>query len=237
MKQIEITLPEEVTIEQYNKFGQFEHLSEIGKIIRIISAISGYEEKEIQSWDLQSINQIYTDIVDAVNDISPKFVPVFQFKGVTYGIQPFSKMTGGEYISIENKLKDGNMLDVISILYRPVTKNKLDGFKWKLNSTIKYLQGKAENLFKYYSIEEYDTETVEWRKEIFKELPVSIALGAYTFFLTVGLQLSNAILQSSQQLTKEEEKIWMNEMEKVLESIGVGSSPSTISQKTEESSD
>lgn len=235
MKEIKITIPEDLTIEQYNKLGQFEHLTEIKKIIRIISAISGYEESEIERWDLNSINTIYRDILDAINDIDPKFIPVFKFKGTTYGIQPFSKMTGGEYISIEQKLKDGNILDVISILYRPITKNKLDSFKWQFNSTVQFLQGKAENLFKYYSIEEYDTETVEWRKEIFKELPVSIALGAYTFFLTVGLQLSNNILQSSQDLDKKEKEMWTKEMEKVLESIGVGSSPSTTSRKREES--
>lgn len=235
MKEIKITIPEELTISQYEQLGQYEHLSEIQKIIRIISVISGYEEEEIEKWDLQSLNSIYTDLLQAINNIEPRFIPVFEFKGVKYGIQPFSKMSGGEYISIENKLKDGKILDVISILYRPITKNKLGSLKWELKSTIKYLQGKAENLFKYYNIEEYDTETVEWRKDIFQELPVSIALGAYTFFLTVGLQLSSSILHSSQQMEEKEKEIMMMEMEKVLESIGVGSLHSKDSQKMEES--
>ena len=49
MKEIKINIPTEFTIEHYQKLGQFEHLSEIEKIIRIISAISNYEEDFIRT--------------------------------------------------------------------------------------------------------------------------------------------------------------------------------------------
>ena len=42
MKNIKIDIPIEFTIEHYQKLGQFEHLSEVEKIIRIVAAISNY---------------------------------------------------------------------------------------------------------------------------------------------------------------------------------------------------
>lgn len=225
-KTIKIEIPTEFTVQHYNKLGQFEHLPDILKIIRVISAISGFDEEEIKTWDLKSINKIYNDLSDRILTTEPIFLPVFQFEGIDYGIQPISKMSAGEYIDLEAQLQKGNILETISILYRPIKSHKFDSLEWKLRSGIKYIQGKAENLFKYYELEDYDVEKREWRKEIFQNLPVNIALGAYNFFLLIELQSSNDILQSSQTLTKEEKKMWNQRIKNLLVSTGAGSSHS-----------
>ena len=62
MKNIKIDIPVEFTIEHYQKLGQFEHLSEVEKIIRIVSAISSYEEEFIRTWDITSLQKVYLDI-------------------------------------------------------------------------------------------------------------------------------------------------------------------------------
>jgi hypothetical protein len=161
------------------------------------------------------------------------FLPIFEFEGIRYGLQPISKMSAGEYIDLEAQLQGGNVLDVISIIYRPIVEDKFDSFEWKIRNDIKFIQGKAETLFKYYKVEDYDNEKREWRKEIFKDLPMSIALGAYNFFLLIGIQLSNDFLQSSQQLNKKEKKMWKEGMDKVFQSLNTldGSTHSTISRK------
>lgn len=237
MKEIKVNIPTDFTIEHYQKLGQFEHLSEFEKIIRIISAVSGHEEDFIKSWDLSSINKIYNDLQDKITNVQHVFLPIFEFKGIEYGIQPVSKMTGAEYIDLESRLKTGDILEVVSILYRPIVSHKFDSMQWKLRNGIKHIQGKAENLFKYYTVEEYDVEKREWRKDIFKELPVSIALGAYNFFLLIGIQSSNDFLQSSQTLTEKEKMMWQKKVERLLQSTGVGSIPSTPLRKMGESSD
>jgi hypothetical protein len=96
--------------------------------------------------------------------------------------------------------------------------------------------GKAENLFKYYTLEDYDVEKRTWREERFKNLPVNLALGAYNFFLFVGEKFSNDLRISFQQMyqkmTKEEKK----EVEQLLNTTA-GSTLFTTSLKKEESSD
>ena len=236
-KEIKVNIPTEFTIEHYQKLGQFEHLSDLEKIIRIVATISNYDEEDVRNWDIGSIQDIYTDIHKNIMTTDAVFLPIFEFKGIKYGLQPISKMSAGEYIYLDNKIKSGDVLDVISIIYRPLTEYKFDTLKWKLRSEIKFIQGKTENLFKYYNVEEYDVEKREWRKEIFKDLPMAIALGAYNFFLLIGVQLSNDILQSSQALSKKEKEMWKNGMDQVFKNIGDGSIPSITSLKTEVSSD
>jgi hypothetical protein len=233
MKEIKINIPTEFTIEHYQNLGQFEHLSEIEKIIRIVSSISSYDEDFIRTWDISSLQQIYLDVHNKIVNTEAVFLPIFEFEGIRYGLQPISKMSAGEYIDLEAQLQGGNVLDVISIIYRPIVEDKFDSFEWKIRNDIKFIQGKAETLFKYYKVEDYDNEKREWRKEIFKDLPMSIALGAYNFFLLIGIQLSNDFLQSSQQLNKKEKKMWKEGMDKVFQSLNTldGSTHSTISRK------
>ena len=233
MKEIKINIPTEFTIEHYQKLGQFEHLSEIEKIIRIVSSISSYDEDFIRTWDISSLQEIYLDVHNKIVNTEAVFLPIFEFEGIRYGLQPISKMSAGEYIDLEAQLQGGNVLDVISIIYRPIVEDKFDSFEWKIRNDIKFIQGKAETLFKYYTVEDYDNEKREWRKEIFKDLPMSIALGAYNFFLLIGIQLSNDFLQSSQMLNKKEKKMWKEGMDKVFQSLNIsdGSKHSTISRK------
>ena len=165
MKEIKIDIPIEFTIEHYQKLGQFEHLSEVEKIIRIVSAISSYDEDFIRSWDISSLQKVYLDIHNKITKTEPIFLPIFEFEGIRYGLQPITKMNAGEYIDLEKQLQDGNVLDVISIIYRPIVKDRFNSFEWKIKNNIKFIQGKSETLFKYYSVEDYDTEKREWRKE------------------------------------------------------------------------
>jgi hypothetical protein len=231
MKNIKIDIPVEFTIEHYQKLGQFEHLSEVEKIIRIVSAISNYDEDFIRTWDISSLQKVYLDIHNKITKTEPIFLPIFEFEGIQYGLQPITKMNAGEYIDLEKQLQDGNVLDVISIIYRPIVKDRFNSFEWKIKNNIKFIQGKSETLFKYYSVEDYDTEKREWRKEIFKNLPMSIALGAYNFFLLIGIQLSNNFLQSSQVLNTKQKKMWKEGMDQVFKNILDGSTHSTTLQK------
>lgn len=237
MKTIKITIPEDFTIDHYLKLGQLEHLREVEKVVRVISSVSGFEEDEIRSWDIKSINRIYNDIKVIFDNVQPIFLPIFEWKGIRYGLQPLSKMSGAEYIDLEARLEKGNLLEVMAIIYRPIVEDKFDSTWWKIKKQLKYVAGKTDDLFKYYTVEKYDIEKRNWRIDIFKDLPVSLALGAYSFFLLVGIQSLNNTLQSSEQI-KETEKIVMKEaMENLFKNIGAGFILSTDLQKKVEYSD
>lgn len=235
-KLINISIPEVITVGQYQNFGTLDHLTNTQRIIRIVSAITGYSEEEVGRWNVSNLFQIYKDLQLRISELEPVFLPIFEWEGTTWGFQPIHKMSGGEYIDLESRLKDGvgKLNEVLAILYRPIQSHKFDGLEWKVKSNYKYALGKAENLFKYYTLEDYDVEKRTWREEQFKELPIGLALGAYNFFLFVGVKYSNDLETSFQKLynkmTKEEKK----KLNQLLATTD-GSILSTTSQKKEES--
>ena len=236
-KQITVTMPEFLTVGQYQKFGTLDHLSNTQRIIRIVAAITSHDEKEVEKWNVSNLFKIYKDLNNSINDIEPAFLPIFEWEGETWGFQPIHKMSAGEYIDLESRLKEGigKLHEVLAILYRPITEQKFDTYEWKIKHNYKYVVGKTENLFKYYTLEDYDVEKRGWREERFKQLPLNLALGAYNFFLFVGEKFSKDLRISFQQMYKKMNKKERKELEQLL-STTLGSTPFTTSQKMEESS-
>jgi hypothetical protein len=203
-KQIE--LPEYLTIEAYQKLGDIEGLSEIDLVVRVLTAITGYDIDEIRTWDLSSIGEVYRGINKHLLNFENVIIPVFEFEGTLYGMQSLSKMTIGEYIDLERLLAEGNIQEVIAIMYRPITKNKLDSFERMVIMNLKAVAGLVDNIMKWYEIEEYYNIKRFERSEILKRLPMSVATGAYSFFLLTGLQSQISSLIYSEELTPEQKK-------------------------------
>jgi len=215
-KQVTVEIPDYFTVSHYKSMGQFEHLDDLDKIVQVVVATTEHSEEEVFNWPLPNLVTIYKGISAILNDVTPTFYPVFEFFGVQYGFQPLSKMNVAEWIDLEKRMQDPikNMESILAILYRPITESKFDGFEWKAKSYIKTLIGQQESLFKYYSVEEYDSEKRTWREDIFKDLPIEYALGCYSFFLTFSLMLQKDILTYSEveeslkkELTKEIDEV------------------------------
>jgi len=237
-KEITITMPEFITVGEYQQFGTLDHLTQTQKIIRIVSAITNHTEEDVQKWNATSLFKIYKDLNNSINEMQPVFLPIFEWEGQTWGFQPLHKMTAGEYIDLETRLKDGitKLHEVLAILYRPITKHEFDSFEWKFKHNYKYAVGKTENLFKYYSLEDYDVEKRTWREEQFKALPINLALGAYNFFLFVGVKYSNDLTTSFQNIYQKMTKEEKEKLNRLLSTTD-GSIPSTTSLKKGESLD
>lgn len=235
-KEIKITIPSDISVGHYIKFGTLDHLTTTERVIRIVSVIADVDEDEVRKWSLKDVGRVYTDLNNRIMEIKPSFFPVFEWKGREWGFQPLHKMSAGEFIELEEALKGGinNLPEVLSILYRPVVKNKLDGLEWKIKNNLKYVVGKAENLFKYYDIEDFEVSEKEITKELFKELPIQIGLGAYSFFLSIGEILLKDIPTYFPSLEKVMTKEKMMELQQSLNTTD-GLVPSTLLQKKEES--
>ena len=139
-KLINITIPEVITVGQYQQFGTLDHLTNTQRIVRIVSAISGYKEDVVSTWNVTNLFQIYKDLNSRINELEPVFLPIFEWEGTTWGFQPIHKMTGGEYIDLESRLKKGigSLHEVLAILYRPIENHRFDGVEWKIKSNYKY---------------------------------------------------------------------------------------------------
>jgi len=104
-------------------------------------------------------------------------------------------MASGVYIDAEEYLKDISTLNkAMAALYRPI-------------------KTKKGNL---YTIEQYEGSGI-WA-DVMKFAPLNVALGMQVFFWNLGIELSNATIQSLQ-----EKKMELSEAEKKrLEESGVG---------------
>ena len=231
MAKIRVELPEYFTITHYKKMGSFEHLDEVEKIIASIAVMTDFTEEDIMTWKMSDMFSVYKGVESILGEINGEFYPVFEFKGVTYGFQPISKMSVGEYMDLERRLEDpiANLEEICAILYRPVTNEHFESFSWKAKSYIRHLMGKPDDLFKMYDVEEYDTEKREWRKEIFKDLPIEYALGSLHFFLHYFIQLNKDLVISSQDLSPEQKKAMITMLDLVTLDL---QSPSTINGST-----
>lgn len=212
-KQIE--LPEWISLKMFQKLNGLENTDDLNKIVKVVSSITDNTEEDVRGWDLDGLKKVFNGIQDNLFEFDPILLPIFEFEGVMWGLQPLSKMTVGEYVDLENILKDGTIAEAISIMYRPITRNDLGGLEWKIKMNLKYVVGEVENLFKYYDIEKYDFRNTITYKRILENLPVSVALGAYNFFLLTGMEYQVNTLISSGNLTKME-KMMVEQMQAQL---------------------
>jgi len=222
-KTIKVELPEYFSIQHYKAMGSFEHLDDVEKIIMTVSALTGHDVEEIERWALTDLMKIYNEAGKIMHNTGGQFYPVFEFKDTIYGFQPLSKMSVAEFMDLEKRLQDpmNNLEEILAILYRPITSHKFNGMEWMHKSYIKILKGENESMFKYYEVEEYDTEKRDWRVDIFKELPLEYCIGVLSFFLGLGLQLSLSSVISSENLTPVEKETMIEVIEEALLSLNI----------------
>ena len=126
--------------------------------------------------DISKISKLDADVkikefIDTLQH-TPLFVQRFTLNGVEYGFIPnLDKMSVGEYIDLDEYLKDGinSAHRVMSILYRPITK--------KFGSM--------------YRIEDY--EGTSKYSDIMLKSSYDIYLSSLVFFYHLGMSLSNYI--------------------------------------------
>ena len=185
-------IPEYLSIKDWKYFNSLEHLSTTDKMVAMVSKLGGVEEEELRKYKSTELTNAYKTLLEAFQDLQPQYYPVFELDGVLYGYNPMTKMTLGEYVDMERLAVKSheNLEQIMAILYRPITKNRFSGIKWAYKSTTKIALGEAENLFKYYEVEEYDNSKRLELAEKLKHLPASIGLGALSFFLLLGSNVS-----------------------------------------------
>ena len=215
-------IPEYLSIKDWKYFNSLEHLGTTDKMVAMVSELGGIEETELKKYKSTELTSAYKTLLEAFQDLTPAYYPVFELDGVLYGYTPMTKMTLGEYVDIErlaSKSHD-NMEELMAILYRPITKNRFSGIKWAYKSKTKIALGEAENLFKYYEVEEYDSSKRSELAEKLKHLPASIGLGALSFFLLLGSSVS--INSQISSLNPKEGMKMMKELNQQMDTMSIG---------------
>jgi hypothetical protein len=211
-KKITLTIPDYFSVRQYQMYEMFTSLDPVDQMVATIALLTEHTEDEVLSWPLPLISQAYPQVRKLISDTKPEFYPVIEWEGTLYGYRSLHRMTLKEYIDLEGLLVDArkNFTEILAILFRPVTENKLNtsGLIW--NTVVKAYKGDQENVFKYYDIEEYDNEQRVVNAKKFENFPISVALGALSFFLLAGvhsLKSSEISSQIMEEWKKEAKKL------------------------------
>ena len=203
----EITIPDYLSINQFKQIESYEHLSELDRMVKILSIVSNKTEDKLRELPSNSLIEIYSSIITKLTDVKSLFFPIFELNGVKYGFKSIAKMTLGEYIDLEMLAKKPleNIEEILAILYRPIVKDKFNTFKWALEHGVSVAKGQVEDIFKYYEIEKYDVEKRFDNAEVLKDMPAGFAIGALSFFLQVAsLSLKSTQTSSQKNLSKKE---------------------------------
>ena len=188
---ISVNIPEYFKVKHYKDFSILKSLDEMEQRLFIISALTNESIDTVKSWPIPFVTQLYAKLNELITNVQPEFYPVIEWNDKLYGFCPMHKMSLDEYVDYENLAKDTdkNINDILAILYRPITENKLDKGTFVAKSTFKVLKGEVENGFDYYKIEKYDNEVRKLKAKEFDNFPASVALGALGFFLDIKLSL------------------------------------------------
>lgn len=162
------TINSELTVSQFQKYikEQDKFNSSPSKMLSLLLDMDEDDVKDLPK------NQV-DFVLSYVNQkfMEPKqdeIIMTFEHDGVTYGLEnDWGKLSWGAWVDIEilsaEKLEE-NIHHILAILYRPVTKT--NGLK--------------------YEIEPYASKSVNERKEIFKDLPISIWFSCSSFFFLIA---------------------------------------------------
>ena len=166
----------EVTIEKYIKAINIIENEDVELVVmlRLLSLFTGKSIEQLVEYPLNELDKNYQHIAKILNE-KPKFQKTFYLDGKEYGFIPnLEQMKSGEYIDLTNNLgKD--ILASMSVMYRPITRKFKD----------------------VYDIEKYNGTD---NKEIFKNAPISVYLGAQVFFWN----LTNDLLKLMPQFLEKE---------------------------------
>jgi hypothetical protein len=222
--ELKFNLPDYLSIKDWKYFQSLEMENDNEKMINFISHATDIPQDTIMDLRPMDLTQVYGTLVERLGQVEPSFYPVIEINGQLYGYSSLSKMTLGEYVDLERLAKNPikNLEEIMAIVYRPIKKHKLDGVVWAFKNKYKTGTGNVENLFKYYTLEKYDTTKSTERASIMNTLPVSFALGAMGFFLVqANISLLSTQVYSIPNLNKKETKTMINKV-KASASIPIG---------------
>jgi len=206
---IQVTIPDYFTVKHYKALTHITSLDEMDQMLYTICALTGFTDEEVLEWDIKTVATVYNELNQVMANVKPEFYPIIEWKGKLYGYSSMSKMSFGEYIDLDTLTKDTqkNINQLLALLYRPVVKNELQTAKYLTRSTIKALKYDVENVFDYYTIEEYDPVKRKQVASEYDDFPAEMALGAMGFFLSTKAQLLNDSLTSSPNDQKKTKKM------------------------------
>ena len=176
---VEVYIPDtlsEITLGQYQKYLKIQSQNEDENFLamKMIEIFCGLRGDTILAMKAKSIKEITTILTNMFNE-KPPLVREFRIGKINYGFIPkLEDMSFGEYVDLDTYIGDmENLHKAMGVLYRPIKQKYED----------KYL------------IEDYKGEDTD----IMKSIPMDAVLSSIIFFYHLGMELSQAMMNSLQE--------------------------------------
>tara|TARA_R110001592_G_scaffold21695_2_gene87243 strand:+ start:2710 stop:3240 length:531 start_codon:yes stop_codon:yes gene_type:complete len=170
---MKITVPTtlaDISVKQWIK------LSKTDDVVKRVSILCGVTKKTVKSMTIESMETVNALLEEMEDPSATEFElhPVIELNNIKYGLHPnLSELTVGEFADLETACEDSetNLLQILSILYRPITEQSKD----------------------FYKIQPYSGKE---NKKIFNELKMDKVFSMLAFFLNIGLIFMKDSVQS-----------------------------------------
>jgi hypothetical protein len=177
--------------------------------VNIVSHLSGAPVEKIKKLKPFQFAPLYALIDEMIKYKEVPLTRVLNLGGREYGFIPFDELTIGELADLEiikaDTRADFLTHEVLSILYRPITKKKDDE----------------------YVVEEYDGAVCKRRSNDFLEADLQVVYGAIFFFITF-IQTSTKVMLNHLEQQKEEELMKEKQSLQNKNSFSIGRTFSTL---------
>jgi len=204
MKKIELEVPsslESITLGQYQRYlkvadqNKGEEYNDFlnKKLVEIFCNVDLNEVEQIPFVEFEKVLVIIQEAFEKKWGLTKRF----KLLDVDMGFIPkLDDMSLGEYVDVESSIGDWqDMHKAMAVLFRPVNFSQKDK----------------------YTIAPYSPS--EEVKELMKEMPLNVVMGAVVFFYNLGIELSRASLNF---LEMEAKRAKTSHLKEALEQNGVG---------------
>tara|TARA_R100000951_G_scaffold111057_1_gene109631 strand:- start:342 stop:1097 length:756 start_codon:yes stop_codon:yes gene_type:complete len=181
---LDITLPtslSEIPLSRYQQFIEMKDKSNDEEFIaqKMIQIFCGIKLGEVAKIKMKHLNELIAHFTKVFSE-KPQLVRKFKIKDLEFGFIPrFDDITFGEYVDLENYLKDWKTYHkALSVMYRPIKTT----FKDK------------------YEIVDYEPN--EDMQDLMKYAPLDVAISSSFFLSNLGVEL----LKATQTYLKKELK-------------------------------
>ena len=145
--------------------------------IDVLSALTDSNISDFEELDIDELSELTSQIKWVQSEPSKRY----KNKLDNYVLKPFSKLTLGEFIDLENYISDWqNMHKAMAVLFRPIYHEKKE----------------------FYDINEYEGSAKY--SEVMLDMPVDVAIGAMVFFYRLGSKLPLLTMDYLQTTLKKE---------------------------------
>lgn len=202
---LDITLPtslSEIPLSRYQQFIEMKDKSNDEEFIaqKMIQIFCGIKLGEVAKIKMKHLNELITHFTKVFSE-KPQLIRQFKIKDIEFGFIPkFDDISFGEYVDLENYLKDWKTYHkALSVMYRPIKTRYKDK----------------------YEIADYEPN--EDMQDLMKFAPLDVAISSSFFLSNLGVEL----LKATQTYLKKELKTMTKDLtntqkETNLEKIGDG---------------